>query len=78
MANANFGTVHHNETLLTLTQQAFLDYDGSNTGERYYSASAVDADGNQYKIRWEIYEGFDGEDEGDACDWEHPSRIVEC
>lgn len=78
MANANFGTLNHNGQTLTLTQQAFLDCDGSNTGERYYSASAVDAYGNQYKIRWEIYQGFDGEDESDACDWEHPSRIVEC
>lgn len=78
MQNANFGTVTHNGKTLTLTQQAYLDCDGSDTGERYYSASAIDADGNEYKVRWEIYEGFEGEDEGDACDWDSPSQIVEC
>ena len=77
MTNARFGTVNHNGKTLTLTQNAFLDCDGSNTGERYYSAGAVDADGNEYKVRWEIYAGFDGEDEGDACNWDKPSLIVE-
>ena len=77
MANAKYGTVNHNGKTLTLTQNAFLDCDGSNTGERYYSAGAIDADGNEYKVRWEIYDGFDGEDEGDACDWDSPSQIVE-
>lgn len=77
MANAKFGTVQHNGKTLNLTQQAFLTCDGSNTGERYYSAGAVDADGTEYRVRWEIYEGFAGDDEGDACDWDSPSQIVE-
>jgi hypothetical protein len=75
MANAKFGTVNHNGKTLTLTQQAFLDCDGSSTGERYYSAGAVDEDGNEYRVHWKIYDGFDGEDEGDACDWESPAEI---
>ncbi len=74
----NFGTVQHAGKTLNLTQNAFLDCDGSNNGERYYSAGAVDADGNEYKVRWEIYDGFDGDDESNACDWENPSLIVEC
>lgn len=37
-----------NGKTLTLTQQAFLDCDGSNSGERYYSAGAVDSEGNEY------------------------------
>ena len=77
MTNAKFGTVNHNGKTLTLTQQAYLHCDGSDTGERYYRASAIDSDGNEYKVRWEIREGFDGEDEGDACDWDTPSLIVE-
>ena len=77
MTNAKFGTVNHNGKTLTLTQQAYLHGDGSDTGERYYRASAIDSDGNEYKVRWEIREGFDGEDEGDACDWDTPSLIVE-
>ena len=77
VADAKFGTVYHNGKTLTLTQQAYLDSDGSNDCEGYYSAAAVDADGIDYKVRWEILSGFDGEDEGDACDWENPSLIVE-
>ena len=78
MANAKYGTVQHNGMTLTLTQQAFITCDGSNTGECYYSAGAVDADGNEYKVRWEIRDGFDGDDESNACDWDEPSLIVEC
>ena len=77
MTNAKYGTIDHNGKTLTLTQQAYLDGDGSNDCEGYYSASAVDADGNDYKVRWEIRDGFDGEDEGDACDWDRPSQIRE-
>jgi hypothetical protein len=55
-----------------------LHCDGSDTGERYYRASAVDAEGNDYRVRWELYEGFEGEDESEACDWDSPSEIVEC
>ena len=78
MANAKYGTVQHNGMTLTLTQQAFLTCDGSNTGERYYSAGAVDSEGNNYRVRWDIYDGFDGADESEACDWDEPSLIVEC
>ena len=77
MTNARFGTINHNGKTLTLTQQAYLHCDGSDTGERYYRASAVDAEGNDYRVRWELYEGFDGEDESEACDWDSPSEIVE-
>lgn len=73
--DSNFGTIQHAGKTLTLTQQSYLDCDGSNTGERYYSAGAVDSDGLEYKVRWAILDGFDGEDEGDACDWDAPSRI---
>lgn len=77
MANAKFGTVNHNGKTLTLTQQAFLDCDGSSTGERYWRAILLcrDEDGNEYRVHWKIYDGFDGEDEGDACDWESPAEI---
>jgi hypothetical protein len=75
MTKTNFGTIKHGSKTLALTQNAFLDCDGSSTGERYYSAGAIDSDGNTYMVRWDIYEGFDGEDEGDACDWENPSQI---
>lgn len=82
MQNANFGTVTHNGKTLTLTQQAYLDCDGSDTGERYYSASAIDADGNEYKVRWEaVVVGISVSLDSvivDACDWDSPSQIVEC
>ena len=46
----NFGTVQHAGKTLNLTQNAFLDCDGSSTGQRYYSAAAIDSDGNEYKM----------------------------
>lgn len=61
-------------TKLRLTEPAQFC---SNEKEIYYSASAVDEDGNVYVIRWEItnrfaYQNFD--EEG-CCDWDYPSEV---
>lgn len=42
----------------------------------WYQAEGEDASGNEYTVFWAILPDWDGEDEGDACDWEHPVAIV--
>jgi len=77
-----YGTVEHDGATLVLTQDAYADgtYD-----DPYYSAHAVDADGNMYKVRWETTLEWDAQQEAfreghldddagfieeeDACDW---------
>lgn len=44
----------------------------------YYEASAIDEQGNEYMVIWEILdlENFaELEDESNACDWDNPSEI---
>ena len=42
----------------------------------YYTASAVDEEGNEYSIYWSIAnrEAFDAGDE-DCCNWENPEEV---
>jgi hypothetical protein len=45
---------------------------GTNEEDAYYTAQAVDLDGNGFTIRWETKDDYSSlnEDEGDACDWD--------
>jgi hypothetical protein len=45
---------------------------GTNQEDAYYTAQAVDLDGNRFIIRWETNDDYSplNEDEGDACDWD--------
>lgn len=43
----------------------------------WYEASAKDDDGNEYIVFWDILPDWDGEDEGDACDWDLPTAVVQ-
>ena len=75
---SDYGTVEYRGKTLTLTQQAYSQtYCGF---EPVYEAHAVDIEGNEYKITWEMSDYFidclnnwqeddDVLDEGDACDW---------
>lgn len=65
MSTQNYGTVQHNDITITLTQQAYLQ---SNGNDNWYQAAGIDADDNDYLIKWEITNP-DAEDESDACDW---------
>lgn len=64
-------TTEHGETLehegktLWLQQQA---YHSNTAGDPYYTAIAADAEGNEYKVRWEIT-CPDADEESDACNW---------
>lgn len=43
----------------------------------WYQASAVDDDGNEYTVFWNTLDNWNGEDEEDACDWDHPTAVVQ-
>lgn len=46
----------------------------------WYEATAVDDDGNEYLVLWEIRDSVDIntlDDESDACDWENPVAVVQ-
>lgn len=57
----------YNGVKVALTQEAYLDNNKSQ--EACYKSRGVDADGNTYYIEWTIKDGFDGDDESNACDW---------
>lgn len=60
---------------IKLTQFAYV----TGTDEHYwYEAHGYDDDDREYNVEWEILDSFDPEcgDEGDACDWEHPSTVT--
>ena len=42
----------------------------------WFEAPAVDADGNDYTVYWDILDDWDSDDAGDACDWDHPTAVV--
>lgn len=41
-----------------------------------YECHAVDKDGGNYLIVWDIIDGFCGDDFSDACEWDKPSKII--
>ena len=73
---AEFGNVFKDGKEYILTQDAYID---GVWEETYYAASAIDKDGRDYLIRWEILEDYDptSQYEETACDWENPSEIIQ-
>jgi hypothetical protein len=68
---------------IKLTQEAYacggsIRAGGNSVHElaEWYEAAAEDADGNEYRVIWEI-SNPDAEDEGDACDWSEPWAILD-
>lgn len=43
----------------------------------WYEAAAVDEDGNDYTVVWEICDTWDGNDEASACDWDKPIMVID-
>jgi hypothetical protein len=64
----------YEETKITLTQDAHCDVPLN--ADWQWEAHALDAEGNDYIVKWEQHEGFDGDDAGDACDWDYPVAIT--
>jgi len=60
---------------LQLTQNAYVT---GSLEAPYYTAHALDKDGNEYEVRWKIIcDDFDNlEDESNACNWAKPSSIT--
>ncbi len=65
---------------ITMTTDAVFDeYFTNGIAVDHYVATANDAEKNEYRIYWDIFEGFDNwDDESLACDWDHPSLIWMC
>ena len=60
------GFIVYKGLVLELTQEGYMDY-RCEKGD-YYVALAIDKDGNDYEIIWQITNP-DAENEEDACDW---------
>ena len=76
-AAKQYGTVTYEGVEYALCQQAYCDNYGTDNQVRYH-ATAIDIDGNQYKVTWETIEFDCGElpeDESDACDWDNPISV---
>lgn len=65
---------------LTLTQEAYVST-GCGVGDTY-EARAEDKDGNSFLVVWDVLDGWRESfaagdlDEGDACNWDKPSKII--
>ena len=84
---AKFGNVTHGTAILALTQQAYAS--NHQDSIRYY-ASAIDAEGNEYRVAWDTTAAWDAaedayradpnespnDDESLACDWSCPAEIL--
>ena len=57
------------------TQNAYLDYN-SKLNRDVYTSKAIDEDGNNYSLIWEITDK-ESEDESNACDWSEFEVIEE-
>jgi hypothetical protein len=74
----DYGTVTFEGKVYTLTQYAYID---NYRDDVCYYAHAIDDEGEDYKIRWDILDSFDSlndEDESNACDWQNPVAVYEC
>lgn len=71
----NYGKVTYEGKEYILIQQAYIA--GTNE-EPYYLATAIDNEGNEYEVEWELNEDAGlVEDESTACDWDRPVDVRE-
>ncbi len=61
-------------TRISLTQEAHCEV--SLNAAWQWQANAIDDEGNDYIVKWEQYQDFNGEDAGDACDWDNPIYVT--
>jgi hypothetical protein len=68
---------------IKLTQDAYANGGSVRAGicelTEWYEASAVDAEGNSYRVIWKLSEDYDSEnqDEDNACNWSTPWAILD-
>ena len=68
---------------VTLIQDAYLDDDGDYTALAILGKNEIDNTDDEEsgypvncaKVRWNTVDGFDGEDESNACDWSNPEGV---
>ena len=60
----------------TLTQEPYID--GVSGETPYYTATAVDADGEQHQVIWDVVDEWgEIEDESDmVADWDAPTSVL--
>lgn len=72
-------TYNFNGKTITLKTEPDL---GNYLGDAVYSAFGTDDDGIEYKVIFEITEEYKNgsddyqSDEGNACDWDNPTKII--
>jgi len=71
----NFGSVYFEGKEYYLSGEAYACGAGSDSDK--YAAPAVDLEGNEYKVYWEILpeDGWNVNDESGHCDWDSPCEI---
>lgn len=66
-SNNSVNDINFEGKKLYLIQDSYFDND--NFGDACAFANAIDAEGNLYKVKWDVT-NVDAEDGSDACDWE--------
>lgn len=85
MENVSYGVINFNKKKYTLTEDAHYESSyGRGVSEffkdvesgkmEYYTAKAVDEDGNYYNVFWKIISP-DAELEEDMCDWDNADAV---
>lgn len=68
--------VNYEGKALTLTQEAYV---AGTQDQPHYEAAAVDAEGNEYLVRWEVRDNWrdiaESGDESEMCDWDSPAGV---
>lgn len=74
MKDQGFGTVEFEGKEYTLKQQAYID--GKADERPYYRAMAVDQEGNEHEVTWDVVDNWEEiEDESESCDWDEPESV---
>lgn len=68
---SNHGSVIFNKKKYILDQPAYITTISEDT---HYTAIAIDTDGNECIIEWDII-NINCDDESNACDWDNPRTV---
>lgn len=75
MKDLGFGTVEYEGKEYALKQQPYIDGPADETP--VYKSTAVDQEGNEFEVEWEVVENFEEiEDEQEMVeDWDKPASV---
>ena len=93
METEDYGRVEFEGKEYTLSQQPYIDGGTNGFHRPYYTATAIDQEGNDVRVKWAIKEVYFNEDgnlrdaqddemmeyveEADMCDWDAPVEVYE-